>query len=66
MSNSDDDRRSRFNADADAAEKHHADPSSSNILADIPADDETEGATNALETPVAPPEMVKKRGDAKE
>lgn len=48
--------------DAEAAEKAHGDKSASEK---VPAGEETEGATNALETPAAPPEMAKDRKGAK-
>ncbi len=48
--------------DAEAAEKAHGDKGTSEK---VPADEETEGATNALETPAAPPEMAKDRKSAK-
>lgn len=57
----DEDQARGHGADAEAAEKHHADAGYNDIQENIPADEETEGATNALETPVAPPEMAKER-----
>lgn len=47
---------------AEDAEKGHGDNGASER---VPADEETEGATNALKTPVAPPEMAKDRNVAK-
>ncbi|MGF9565984.1 hypothetical protein AAIH70_20970 [Neorhizobium sp. BT27B] len=49
--------------DAEAAEKAHGDKSA---WEKVPAGEETEGATNALETPVAPPDMAKDRRGTKE
>lgn len=55
--------RTRVDArDAEAAEKAHGDK---RVSEKVPADEETEGAMNALETPAAPPEMVKDRRGAK-
>lgn len=50
-------------ANAEAAEKRHADAGYNDIPGNIPADEETGGATSALETPVAPPEMAKERDE---
>ncbi len=49
-------------SDAEAAEKAHCDNSASET---VPADEETEGATNALEAPGAPPEMAQDRKGTK-
>lgn len=58
MTNSASERACVDGMDAEAAEKAHGDQRASEK---VPADEETEGATNALETPVAPPEMAKDR-----
>jgi len=63
MTTLNEDRARRHAADAEAAEKHHGDTGYSDTPENIPADEETEGATNALETPVAPPEMAKERDE---
>lgn len=48
--------------DAEAAKKAHGDKGASEK---VPADEETEGATNALEAPAVPPEMAKDRKGTK-
>ncbi|MEB2848489.1 hypothetical protein GAO09_25235 [Rhizobiales bacterium RZME27] len=58
MSNPEMERAPEYDVDAEAAEKAHGDKSAADK---VPADEETEGATNALTTPVAPPEMAKDR-----
>ncbi len=58
MSNPEMEPAPEYAVDPEAAEKARGD---NNAADKVPADEETEGATNALSTPVAPPEMAKDR-----
>lgn len=60
MSKREIEQTTKRNSDAKAVEKADRDNSAT---AKVPADEETEGATKALDAPAAPPVMSKHRND---